>query len=99
MAAEREEVVGRPHPRQPQDLFPDPAEHLLDRAPLGHDRLRRQLRPRQLRRRQGLPVHLAVDGERQRLQENDARRHQRLGQLALERRPQLARRHLRPPTT
>src|SRR4029079_2256655 len=49
MPAELEEVLLPPHPIDPQDLLPDPAEQLLDRAPGRRRRVGRTMRLRSAR--------------------------------------------------
>ena len=81
VAAEIEKVVVRADPLQPEHLAPDPGERLLGPAVGSH-----QLSPARGRlwRRQAAAVHLAVDGQRQRGEAHERRRHHRLRQLRLQ---------------
>ncbi len=85
--AEREEMVVQPHPLEAEQLGPDAGHPLLDRRTRRQPGLWSAL---PFRRRQGLPVHLAVGGERQGFEGHEGGRHhvvrQPLAQLFAQRR-------------
>ncbi len=76
VAAQVEEVVGRPDPLEHEELRPDRGERLLDRragSPVGVPGAL------PLRSRQGLPVHLAIGSQRKRRERHEGGRHHVVG--------------------
>ena len=72
MPAEREEIVRRPDPVDPQHLRPDTRDDFLGRSPRRDESF---VPARQIRCRQRIAVQLAGPHHRQRVQRHEVRRH------------------------